>query len=93
MLTISRKKEPSKSERLLYELAMRQEMIERNLWTNSAFMSATAMVLDIDPKKIAELLTNGNDKIKEYSGKINDAIAELEKEKQPKPTPPPAEAV
>ncbi len=76
------KKEPSKSERALFELAMRQEMIERNLWTNSAFMSALAMLMEVDPQKIAELLTNGNDKIKEYSGKINEAIEKLEKEKK-----------
>lgn len=78
-----KQKEPSKTEKVLYELMMRQEMADRSLWTNSAFISALAMIGNVDPEKVAEILVNGNDKIKDYSAKINEAIEKLEKAKKP----------
>lgn len=79
-----KQKEPSKNEKMLLELAMHQQSIERNLWSTSAFASALGLILNADPGKIAELLVNGDDRIKEYSGKINQAIEKLDKEKKAK---------
>lgn len=84
------KKEPTKNEKMLFEVAMHQQMLDRSLATNSAFIAAVSLMQNIDPKKVAEFLTTGHDKIKEYSDKINQAIGEIEKvekEKQAKAIP------
>lgn len=73
------RKEPTKNEKMLFEVAMHQQMLERNLATNSAFIAAVALMQDIDPKKVAQFLTTDHAKIKEYSDKINESIAEIEK--------------
>jgi hypothetical protein len=77
------KKEPTKNERMIYELAMNQQHMERSLWSTSAHVVALGLALGADPAKVAELLVNGDDKIKEYSKVVNDKIQELEKAKQP----------
>jgi ABC-type Zn2+ transport system substrate-binding protein/surface adhesin len=74
-------KEPTKAERAIYELAMRQEMQDRSLMTNSALLVSLGILLDVKPEDMAEMLINKNDKIKEYSTKINEIIDKLEKEK------------
>lgn len=76
------KKEPSKTEKVLYELYMQTQMMDRNLMTNSALLCAVAMEKGIDPKKLAELLIKENGKIKEYSQALNEEIGRLEKEKR-----------
>lgn len=76
-----KQKEPTKTERVLYELAMRQEMQDRSLMTNSALLVSLGMLLDVKPEKLAETLINNNEKIKEYSTKLNEEIGKLEKEK------------
>lgn len=76
------KKEPSKTEKALYELMMRQEMADRNLWTTSAHVIGLGMLLDIKPEQIAELLVNGQDKVKVYGQEINQAIEKLEIERK-----------
>lgn len=78
------KKEPTKNEKMLFEVAMHQQMLDRSLATNSAFIAAVALMQNIDPKKVAEFLTTGHDKIKEYSDKINEAIGEIEKAEKEK---------
>lgn len=77
-----KKKEPTKTEKVLYELMMRQEMADRNLWTTSAHVIGLGMLLNIKPEQIAELLVQGQDKIKDYGQQINQAIEKLEKEKK-----------
>ena len=72
-----KRKEPSKTEKVLYELFMQQQGMERALTTNSALMISLAMLMKIEPEKLAEMLTD-NAKIKEYSDKINKKIDELE---------------
>ena len=79
-----KKKEPTKTEKVLYELMMRQEMMDRSLWTTSAHVIALGKLLNIAPEKVAEILVNGNEEIKEYGNKINEAIAKLEKERKSK---------
>ena len=61
---------------------MRQEMADRNLWTTSAHVIGLGMLLNIKPEQIAELLVQGQDKIKDYGQQINQAIEKLEKEKK-----------
>jgi hypothetical protein len=80
------KKEPSKTERMLYELAMHQETIERRQLTNSAHILAMGMLLNVDPEKIAALLANPDDKVKEYGDKINKALDKFYSEQKAKET-------
>ena len=76
-----KKKEPSKTEKVLYELFMQQQGMERALTTNSALMISMAMILKIEPEKLAEALAD-NKPIKEYSDRINKKIDELENERR-----------
>ncbi len=77
------KKDPTKTEKVLYELFIQQQGMERNLMTNSALLCAMAMEVKISPEKLAEILIKDNEKIKEYSKQLNAAIDKLEKEKHP----------
>lgn len=81
-----KRKEPSKTEKVLYELFVQQQGMERALTTNSALMISMAMLLKIEPEKLAEMLAQ-NDKIKEFSDKINKKIDELETERRAKEKP------
>lgn len=78
------KKEPSKTEKMIYELYMQQQQMERGLWTTSAHICALAILLGADPEKVGELMANGEEKIKEYSQKVNETIQKIEKEKHAK---------
>lgn len=77
------KREPSKNEKMIYELFMQQQGLERSMFTNSSLLVILAMEAGITPEKLADLLVNGNDKVKDYSAKINEAIGRLEKDKHP----------
>ena len=80
------KKQPTKNEQMFYQLMMNQDMLDRRLWTTSSFVSALCVILEIDPKKVAELLTTGQEKLKEYSQAINTEIDRIEKEQKPNQT-------
>ncbi len=75
------KKAPTKNEQMFYELAAHQDRMQHALWTNSSFMTALAKILNVAPEKIAEMMVNGNEEIKDFSMKINSSIEALEKEK------------
>jgi hypothetical protein len=77
------KREPSKTEKVLYELYMQQQGMERSLFTNSSLLIALAMNSNIKPEELAGMLVNDNEKLKDYSKKVNEAIEKLEKEKHP----------
>lgn len=79
-----KQKEPTKTEKILYDLMMRQEMLDRSLWTTSAHVIALGKLLNVAPEKIAEILVNGNEDIKDYGNKINDAIKDLENKRKAK---------
>ena len=81
------KKEPSKTEKVLYELMMAQNSMEKGLWSTSSLVLVLAMLTKQDPKAIAELMVNGDEKLKEFSGKINEEIKKLEAEKRPTAQP------
>jgi hypothetical protein len=74
-------KEPSKTEKMIYELVMNQQSMEKGLWSTSTLAIIMGILNDVEPEKIAELMVNGDDKIKEYSKKINEAIKKLEEAK------------
>ena len=76
-----KRKEPSKTEKVLYELMMAQQSMERGLWSNSSVVMAIAVLTNIDPAKVAELLVN-DEKIKEYSKQVNEEIKKLEDAKR-----------
>lgn len=78
-----KQKEPTKAERMMFELAMAQQQMEKGLWSTSTVVMALALLTKQDPQAIAELMVNGDDKLKEYSKKVNEAIDKLHKEKHP----------
>ncbi len=74
-------KEPTKTEKMLYEIVMAQNSMEKGLWSTSSLVLTLALLTNQDPEKIAELMVNGDEKLKEFSKKINDAIKKLEEVK------------
>ena len=77
------KKEPTKNERMLYELAMAHNQMEKGLWSTSTLVLVLAMLTKQSPEEIAELMVNGDDKIKDFSAKVNEAVKKLEMERHP----------
>src|SRR5438552_3020013 len=75
------KKEPTKTEKMIYELVMNQNSMERGLWSTSTLVIILAMLTKQEPEKIAELMVNGDSQIKEFSNKVNEAVKKLEAEK------------
>ena len=75
------KKEPTKTEKMLYELAMAQHQMEKGLWSTSTLTIVLAVLAKYKPEEIAELMVNGDEKIKEFSAKVNEAVKKLEEEK------------
>jgi hypothetical protein len=77
-------KQPTKNERMFYEMIQQLDVLDRRVWTTSSFVSALGILTKADPEKIAELLTTGQEQIKEYSKKINDAIDKIEERERAK---------
>ncbi len=78
MPTDFKQKEPSKTEKMLYELAMNMNAMEKGLWSTSTLVITLAMLTKTDPKDVAEMMVNGDAKLKEFSKQVNDAIKALE---------------
>lgn len=74
------KKEPSKTEKMLYELAMNQNQMQKGLWSTSTVAMAAAIAAKIKPEELAALIVDDG-KIKEFSEKVNEIIKKLESEK------------
>lgn len=79
------KKEPSKIEKLMYELMMHQQQLENQTFSNSMTVLAVALALGADAEKIAKFLTTDEEKIKEFGKSINEAIAKLRPAKEEAP--------
>lgn len=77
------KKEPSKTDRMIYELVMAQNSMEKGLWSTSSLVMVLAMLTKQEPKEIAALMVNGDEKLRDFSTKINEEIKKLEAEKHP----------
>lgn len=75
-----KKKEPSKTDKMLYELAMAQHQMEKGLWSTSTVVMALAVALKVNAKDVAKFMVNDAE-IKEFSQKVNDEIRLLEAEK------------
>jgi hypothetical protein len=75
-----KQKEPSKTERMLYELAMAQNQMEKGLWSTSTVVMALALITKAKPEEVAALMYEDS-KIKEFSEKVNAEIKRLEAEK------------
>lgn len=78
------KKQPSKNEKMFYDMAMSMDMLDRRLWTTSSFVTALAILSNTDPEKVARLLTTDMAKIQDFSKQINDAITKIEAEEKEK---------
>jgi hypothetical protein len=75
------KKEPSKTEKVMYELMMRQQQLEHQTFSNSMTVLAVALACGADAEKIAKFLTTDEEKIKEFGKSINAAIDKLKPSK------------
>lgn len=75
------KKEPTKTEKMLYELAMAQNQMEKGLWSTSTLVMVMAILSKAKPEEIAELMVNGDEKIKEFSAKVNELAKKLDEAK------------
>lgn len=78
------KKEPSKTEKFMYELAMNQQQLENQTFSNSMTVLAVALALGADAEKIAKFLTTDEAKLKEFGKSINEAMEKLRPIKQEK---------
>ncbi len=74
------KKEPTKTEKMLYELAMAQHQMEKGLWSTSTVVMALAVLSKAKPEEVAKLMFD-DEKIKEFSNQVNQEIKKLEAEK------------
>lgn len=75
------KKEPSKTEKMIYELAMNMQQMEKGLWSTSTVAMVLGILMKAKPEEVAELMVNGDEKIKEFSAQVNEAAKKLEAEK------------
>lgn len=75
------KKQPSKTESMLYELAMAQRQMENGLWSTSSLVMIVAILTKQKPEEIAELMVNGDSQIKDFSDKVNEIIKKLNADK------------
>src|SRR6202142_4758702 len=75
------KKEPTKTEKFMYELAMHQQQLENQTFSNSMTVLAVALALGADAEKIAKFLTTDEAKLKEFGKAINEAIDKLKPSK------------
>lgn len=74
------KKEPTKSEKMIYELAMNQHQMEKAMWSTSTVVMALATLNKVSPEDLAkQMFEDGT--IKEFSQKVNEAIKKLESQK------------
>ena len=76
------KKEPSKTDKLMYQMAMHQQQLENQTFSNSMTVLAVALAVGADPEKVAKFLTNDEAKLKEFGKAINDAIDKLKDKKE-----------
>ena len=77
-----KRKEPSKTDKFMFDLAMTQQQLERGLWSTSSLVMSLALLTKLDPKAIAELMVNGGSQIKEFGDKVNEQIKILEDQKR-----------
>ncbi len=72
------KPQPTKNEKMFYDLMMSMDVLDRRVWSTSSFVTALAILLKAKPEEIAKLLTTDHDKIKAFSKQVNDEIDKIE---------------
>lgn len=80
------KREPTKNEKMIYELTMKSLHLDQGLMTNASQMCAMGILLKVDPKDMAELMVTKRVEIESYATKLNEELKKLydaQKEKQP----------
>ncbi len=75
------KKEPTKTEKLLYELVIAHNQMEKGLWSTSSVVMALGILTKTDPTEVAKLLVDDT-KLKEYSEKVNAEMKKLQPEQE-----------
>lgn len=75
---------PTKTEKLIYDMAMQMHDMDHRLYSVSSHVLALGMLLKVDPDKMAEYLTGDEAKIRDYAQKINEAIQAIQKTKEEK---------
>lgn len=83
------KKAPTKTERMLLDLAVFQQNMENNLFSTSQMTIVLGILGKLEPEEVAQLMVNGQDKIRGFTVRLNNKMKELVKEKQPPPPEPP----
>lgn len=76
------KKQPSKTDKVFYELMVQNQELQHRLMTNSAHLVAMGIELKISPEKMAEIMVKQQDKISEYAKAMNTAIDTFESERR-----------
>jgi hypothetical protein len=77
------KKEPTKNEKMFAEIVMHLQDVDQRVWSMSSHVLAMGAVLNVDPKKMAEMLTGDDAKIRDYANKVNEEIKKIQ-DAQPK---------
>jgi uncharacterized membrane protein YukC len=77
------KRQPTKNEKVFSEITMYLHDIDHRIWSVASQVLAIGMIQDIDPKKMAELLTGSEEKLQEYAKKVNEEIKAIEAAKNP----------
>lgn len=72
------KKTPTKNEEMFREVAMQIYDLDKCVWSISSHMLALGVALKIDSKRMAEILTGDEEKIREYAKQINEEIKKIE---------------
>jgi len=69
---------------MFYEIAMHLNDLDHRTWSVSSHVLAMGVLLNVDPKKMADILTGDEKVLSEYAKKINDEIQKIQKEKEAK---------
>lgn len=86
------KKAPTKTEKMIFDLAVFQQEIEKNLWSTSQLVLCMALANNLKPEDLAELMINGGEKLKEFTVLLNNKMKDLVQAKNP-PVPPVSQEV
>lgn len=73
---------PTKTEKIIYDMAMQMHDMDHRLYSVSSHVLALGMLLKADPEKMAEYLTGDDAKIRDYAQKINASIQKISAEKE-----------
>ncbi len=79
------KKEPTKTEKMMYDIMMNQQLLERRLYSLAGQFLALGRLMNLKAEDLAKALVD-EDASKEFGEKINEEIKKLEAAKKPEET-------